>query len=365
MKILVLFVEPMLYITDLIHEVYEKTPYEYQYIFCDERLTGRDALELPANTVVCSGTPQQRKGQIKAVFEAFAPDFAVINGYVGIEQRVAIGCCRENSIPYAIETDTPLHVPGNKLKAAAKRLYLRWLLGNPLCYGFPGGTLQKENLVYYGIPESKCFVMPMCVSADRLLAEHKKLAGKEELKAQHGLDGKNVFLFVGRLEPVKNIPVLLRAFGEFKRNDPNAALLIVGDGSEADSLKQMADHENIQDVRFEGYVVFPKLVMYYKMADVFVLPSCYEPWGLVVNEAQILGLPVVVSSHVGCRKDLVLAGKNGYIFENDNAAELRDAMQCALRLDPTGNQITEEWNFDKYLSVFVSAVEKICEKQTK
>lgn len=365
MKILVLFVEPMLYITDLIHEVYEKTPYEYQYIFCDKRLTGRDALELPANTVVCSGTPQQRKGQIKAVFEAFAPDLAVINGYVGIEQRAAIGYCRKNSIPYAIETDTPLHVPESKLKAAAKRLYLRWLLGHALCYGFPGGTLQKENLVYYGIPESKCFVMPMCVSAERLLTEHRKLADKEELKARHGLAGKNVFLFVGRLEPVKNIPVLLRAFAEVRKNDPNAALLIVGDGSEADNLKKLAADEDIADVRFAGYVVFPQLVMYYKMADVFVLPSCYEPWGLVVNEAQILGLPVVVSSHVGCRKDLIIAGRNGYIFENDNAEGLRDALQCALRLGSKADQITDEWNFSKYLDSFVGAVKTICKKQTE
>lgn len=362
-RILVLFVEPMLYIMDLIYQVYEQTPYIYQYVFCHSRLTGKDDLSLPAGTVICHGKEAARKEQIKKIFDSFRPDMTIVNGYVGVEQTTLIRCCKKAKVPYAIETDTPLHIPGNKLKAAAKKLYLKGILHNRLCYGFPGGTLQKENLVYYGIPQERCFVMPMCVDSNRLLSEGEKMPDKETLKAQFGLAGKDVFLFVGRLEEVKNVPVLLRAFATYKQSNPNGALLIVGDGTQTEALKEMTAQLGLEDVVFAGYVVFPGLIAYYKMADVFVLPSGYEPWGLVVNEAQIFNLPVVVSSKVGCREDLVILGKNGYIFEDDNEMELRDAMEKALVLGKLEISMAQRWNHKKYYEQFASAVEHICKER--
>ncbi len=364
-RILVLFVEPMLYIMDLIHNVYEKTPYTYQYVFCHSRLTGKDNLHLPAGTVVCDGDKKTRKKQMEEVFAQFRPDMAIVNGYVGVEQTTLIRCCKKAKVPYAIETDTPLHIPGNKLKAAAKKAYLRTLLHNRFCYGFPGGTLQEENLVYYGIPQERCFVMPMCVDSSRLLAQGETLPDKQTLKAQFGLAGKDVFLFVGRLEDVKNVPVLLRAFANYKKSNPNGALMIVGDGEKMESLREMVGKLALQDVYFAGYVVFPGLVAYYKMADVFVLPSGYEPWGLVINEAQAFDLPVVVSSKVGCREDLVISGKNGYIFEDNDEMQLRDAMEKALTLGKPEISIAQQWNHKKYYEQFVCAVESICKKRTQ
>lgn len=362
-KILVLFVEPMLYIMDLIHNIYEKTPYTYQYVFCHSRLTGKDDLSLPAGTVICDGDGAARKEQVKKIFESFYPDMAIINGYVGTEQTALISCCKKAKVPYAIETDTPLHIPGNKLKAAAKKLYLKGLLHNRLCYGFPGGTLQEENLVYYGIPKEKCYTMPMCVDSSRLLAEGEKLPDKESLKAQYGLAGKDVFLFVGRLEDVKNVPVLLQAYGEYKKRNANAALMIVGDGTRQEALQKQA--ASLQDVVFAGYVVFPGLVAYYKLADVFVLPSGYEPWGLVVNEAQAFDLPVVVSSKVGCREDLVLPEKNGYIFQDGDVQQLQETMEKALKLGSPEVSMAQIWNHEKYYEQFVSAVEHICKEKTQ
>lgn len=364
-KILVLFVEPMLYIMDLIHNVYEQTPYTFQYVFCHSRLTGKDDLTLPAGTVICQGEAKERKEQVKKIFAQFKPDMAVINGYVGVEQTALIQCCKKAGVPYAIETDTPLHIPESKLKAVAKKMYLRNALHNDLCYGFPGGTLQKENLVYYGIPQERCFVMPMCVDSSRLLAEGEKLPDKETLKTQFGLAGKDVFLFVGRLEEVKNVPVLFRAFCAYKQANPNAALMIVGDGEQMTTLREMAKELALQDVHFAGYVVFPGLVAYYKMADVFVLPSGYEPWGLVVNEAQAFDLPVVVSSKVGCREDLVLSGRNGYIFEDNDEMQLQDAMEKALALGKPELSMAQQWNHKKYYDQFVNAVEHICKKRTQ
>lgn len=360
-KILVLFVEPMLYGFDLIREVYEKTAHKYQYVFCDTGLTGKDNLELPKGAIVCSGCTQQRQKQIKSIFDSFSPDFAIINGYVGIEQVAAIKYCQKHGIRYAIESDTPLHVPESKIKALLKKVYLRRLLSNKYCYGFPGGTLQKENLVYYGIKEENCYTMPMSVSSDRLLEVKDSLPIKEDIKEQYGILDKKVFLFVGRLEPVKNATVLINAFNEIKKDEPNISLVILGDGSQKKTLEALVETKSIEDVHFMGYVTFPKIVEFYKMADVFVLPSTHEPWGLVVNEAMIMGLPVIVSSKVGCRKDLILEGENGEVFEDDNQEMLQEKMKDILRKDLdiySENSIKriDQWNFEFYLRQFTGAI---------
>lgn len=362
LKILVLFVEPMLYGMDLIHEVYEKTPFEFQYIYCNVGVTGRDNIILPENSFVCSGDKNARKKQIHNLFDNFKPDFAVINGYVGVEQVIAIKYCQKNHIPYSIESDTPLNIPGNPIKAFLKKKYLKPLLSNKYCYGFPGGTLQKENLVYYGIPEEKNYIMPMSVSSKRLLEEKAKLPEKNELKEEFGINNKTTFLFVGRLEEVKNVSVLIEAFGKLKQENKNTALIIVGDGSLKVELEKKA--ENLEDVIFAGYIVFPEIVKYYKTADVFVLPSSFEPWGLVVNEAMILGLPVIASSDVGCRADLIANGNNGYIFESGKADDLFSEMKkCVVKpideLKMNAEKKVNEWNFEYYKKCFEGAINSV------
>ena len=357
MKILVLFVEPMLYGMDLIHEVYEKTKHEFRYVYCNARLTGKDNIILPENAVVLSENKSARRIQVVKEFSKFSPDFAIINGYVGTEQVTAIYYCQKNHIPYAIETDTTLHIPANPVVALAKKLLLRRRLHHPLCYGFPGGTPQKENLVYYGIPEEKNFIMPMSVSEDRLLKAAGTYASKEELKKEIGLESKKIILFVGRLAPEKNISLLISAYNQLKKKHPEAALIIVGDGPKAKDLKAQVRELSITDVLFSGYIGFPELMKYYKMADVFVLPSVYEPWGLVVNEALAFGLPVVISDKVGCGSDLVKNSENGFVFSDDT--ELYDGMEKAL-LNETLIPSAGSWNFRLYRKNFESAEEIIC-----
>ncbi len=365
-KILVLFVEPMYYGLDLIREVYERTDFIYQYVYCNQSVTGKDSLPLPSGAIVCSGNNKTRKKQIKDIFRAFQPDFAVINGYVGTEQVCAIRYCQKHKIPYAIESDTPLHIPSSKIKAFLKKQYLKTLLHSKNCYGFAGGSLQKENFLYYGIPENRCFIMPMSISADRLLKENEHLPTKEQIKEKYALGGKKVFLFVGRLTEVKNVALLIQSFAELKKLREDVALCIVGNGELREELKALAKSLTCEDVYFFGYVGFPQNVEFYKMADVFVLPSLHEPWGLVVNEAMTLGLPVIVSSKVGCRQDLIKQGKNGFIFEDGDEIGLVKAMQWILDADLSAfgkDSLArmEEWNFEYYLRNFLKAIKHATE----
>ena len=126
------------------------------------------------------------------------------------------------------------------------------------------------------------------------------------------------FLYVGRLVEVKNLELLVQTFNEM----PDLELTIVGFGQLEKHLKAMAG----SNVRFVGAVDNEKLPAVYRAADVFVLPSIIEPWGLVVEEALNNGTPVIVSDRVGCKDDLVTA-ETGLVFRHDDAASLKAAVR--------------------------------------
>ena len=123
------------------------------------------------------------------------------------------------------------------------------------------------------------------------------------------------FLYVGRLAPEKNIELLIEVFSLF----PDLHLTIIGEGESELKLKRMS--ATLSNVTFLGAIENIKLPFFYKEADVFILPSKSEPWGLVVEEALNNGTPVIVSDKVGCSKDLV-SSQTGVIFESENRDSL-------------------------------------------
>ena len=125
------------------------------------------------------------------------------------------------------------------------------------------------------------------------------------------------FLYVGRLSPEKNLRLLIKVFNTL----PELTLDIIGFGPQEEELKALAG----ENVNFLGQINNEDLYRYYRSADVFVLPSTSEPWGLVVEEALNNGMPVIVSSMVGCHKDLVYA-ETGLVFENNSADALKQAI---------------------------------------
>ena len=130
------------------------------------------------------------------------------------------------------------------------------------------------------------------------------------------LPDRRTILYVGRIEPLKGLDILLRAVALLSEG-PGANLLIVGGSPERDAelerLNTLADDLDISDiVTFTGSVDQEQLPNFYNAADVFVLPSWYESFGLAALEAMSCGTPVVVS-RVGGLTTFVEHGKTGYM----------------------------------------------------
>jgi glycosyltransferase involved in cell wall biosynthesis len=138
-----------------------------------------------------------------------------------------------------------------------------------------------------------------------------------------GRDGCT-FLYAGRLDPEKGIDTLLAAF-----RDVPGELVIVGDGTDAERLRPLAGDR----VRFAGSKDRDELLADYAAADVFVLPSRSEPWGMVLNEAAAAALPLVATEEAGAARDLVEDGRNGFRVPAGDVAALRDRL-ARLAADP-------------------------------
>ncbi|MEJ2567797.1 MAG: glycosyltransferase, partial [candidate division WOR-3 bacterium] len=86
----------------------------------------------------------------------------------------------------------------------------------------------------------------------------------------------------------------------------------------------------IENVRFEGFIENNELPLYYAIADIFVLPSLNEFWGVTVTEAMASALPIILSDKVGSRRDLLKEGKNGFCFKNDDSGRLASYIERFL-----------------------------------
>lgn len=163
----------------------------------------------------------------------------------------------------------------------------------------------------YGADPSRVAIIPPGVDTS-----HFRPLDAAESRRRLGMDGHRVVLYVGRLERLKGLDILLRALASLEDTD-DARLLVAGGspGSrELERLKRLASTLGVGDrVDFLGSVERGALPVYYSAADVCVLPSYYESFGLAALEAAACGRPVV-ASRVGGLPTVVLDGETGYLI---------------------------------------------------
>jgi len=164
------------------------------------------------------------------------------------------------------------------------------------------------------------------------------------------------FLFVGQLIPRKGVAELLNAFSQLSEGE----LYVAGDGPLRPLVGQAVDSGR---VTYLGHVDRPALQRLYADSDALVLPSRYEVWGLVINEALEYGLSVIATQAVGAVDDLVVGDVNGYVIRTGDVDELRDAMARISDWDEahwssaatTGAEIVDRWSIEAAATAFVDA----------
>lgn len=157
----------------------------------------------------------------------------------------------------------------------------------------------------------------------------KALSGQQENPKGIDLElQRPVFLFVGQVVPRKGVHLLLEACAILQKQEyRNYTVLIVGDGHQRDELKNFSQNHGLQDcVQWVRWVDYDCLSYYFRSADVFVLPTLEDTWGMVVLEAMVFGKPVLCSKWAGTA-EMVVEGENGYVFDPRDPATLAETMR--------------------------------------
>ena len=260
-----------------------------------------------------------------------------------------------------------------KFKKIIKRVF--FVLLNMFCDGFLAiGTMNKDYYLANGVPEKKIFEMPYAVDNhffhDR--AKRCKLSQEAMRESLELASGRAIVLFASKLTERKRPNDLLEAFSRVITGlSSRPYLLFVGDGKMRSYLERRAVELDLErDVFFLGFRNQSELPCFYDLCNVFVLPSLFEPWGLVLNEAMNSELAVIASDQVGSSLDLIHTERNGFIFRagdvTDLALSLTKALSNPSKLHKMGQEslnIISKWGFDEDIKGLKKAVRAVLPRQ--
>ena len=192
------------------------------------------------------------------------------------------------------------------------------------------GSANRAYYLNHGVPPDKVFLMPYAVDNARFQAAATP-ERRDEVAAELALTpGRPVILFASKLQPRKRPWDLWEAYTRLSPNgvdEPLPYLIFAGEGSQRADIEASVARRQWKSVRFVGFQNQTQLPGYYAAADVFVLSSEREPWGLVVNEAMNASTAVIVSDQVGAAADLVTDGENGYVISAGDVDALTDRLR--------------------------------------
>lgn len=265
----------------------------------------------------------------------YRPDAVLLLGY-NFATFMHVILSPGRSMPLVFRGDSHRLMPRRGIREHIRRALIRAVFRRFSAFLYVG----KANYAYFrlhGVPEGKLFRSPHAV--DNMRFESRPRETHEEARGFRrslGIaDEKLVVMFVGKFEENKRPQDLLEAF--LAARPANACLVFVGAGELEGALRERAAGEaHVRFAPFQNQSVMPRT---YLAADLVVLPSPSETWGLVVNEAMCMGRPVVVSDHVGCAADLVVPFGNGLVFP---ARDVKALARC-LREAISNPQRLREW----------------------
>ena len=238
-----------------------------------------------------------------------------------------------------------------KAKNLARRVFLIWVYSH-IDKAFYVGEESKAYFKWANLKESQLVFSPHSIDNTRYEVANGEKAN--EIRASLSIQiSDKVLLFAGKFESKKNPILLLNAFLNSKTDGLH--LVFIGNGEEETKLKELA--KNASKSTFVHFVDFQNQSMmpiWYQVADVFCLPSRGpgETWGLAVNEAMASGKAILVSNKVGCGKDLVRNGLNGWVFESDNERGLKEIIdnipskKVLAEMGEHSKEIIKNWSIE-------------------
>ena len=282
-------------------------------------------------------------------------DALLVNGHRQATTLIGVFAAKALGIPVFMRCETHLGLPVSRIKRFVRKRLMTFLYTRLCSACLPIGTRNREFYLAHGVNEASLFSVPYAVDNDFFAKASESLAERRNLRAALQLPpDKPLVLFVSKLMSRKRPMDLMVAFHNVRNSGIDAALAFVGSGEQETDLKEYIRQQHLPDVHFFGFRNQSELPKFYSVADVFVLPSENEPWGVVINEVMCAGLPVIASNEIGAVDDLVRHGENGFTYKSADVDTLTEYLSQALRAPEMRARMGEEsrriiarWDYER------------------
>lgn len=252
----------------------------------------------------------------------------------------------KGKIPIIFRGDSTLLQKRNGIKSLLRKIFLKWVYSH-VSYAMYVGTLNKSYYQKFGLKEKNLFFGPHAIDNKRF---GLNIEERRKWRKKLGISENDILLlYAGKIDENKNVAFLARNFTSMKLE--GVKLLIAGNGPSEIQLKdEFNGVSNIIFIDFQNQSNMPAL---YSIADIFILPSLSETWGLAINEAMAAGKAVLVSKNCAAAVDLVTNGINGYTFDPAIDTDLKEKILLMTsdkeKLDEMGNaslNIIKNWSYE-------------------
>jgi glycosyltransferase involved in cell wall biosynthesis len=255
-------------------------------------------------------------------------DAVVVQGWNHYGMVMAAWLAKHAGLTVMMRCEATDHVDSSRgLKRILRESTVRFLLSQVDCC-LAIGTRNRDFYLSRKFPAQKIGKMPYCVDNDHFRREAQR-ADVAQMRAQLGLaPGRPIILYASKFIARKYADLLLEAYQRLR--EPRPYLVYVGDGELRRGLEATISNQGLKDVRLAGFRNQRELPAFYAMADIFVLPSVNETWGLVINEAMNAGCAIITTDQVGSAVDLVRSNENGYVIKARDVSALTHALEQCL-----------------------------------
>jgi len=304
-----------------------------------------------------------REGNFDAVF--------CHTGYIRASFWISYFASQLSNSAFLFGTDATTLTPLDRRmwKRPVKRLF--W----PFLYRLASQAIApssgtKSLLLSLGLPDERIALIPYVVDNDWWEAQSSRV-DREAVRAAWGASpDTSVVLFCAKLQPWKRPLDLLRAFAQVAV--PNSMLVFAGEGPLKSALQAEAGKLGIfKQVRFLGFVNQSQLPALYTASDLMVLPSEYDAFGVVVNEAMLCGCPVVASDSVGASRDLIAPVDPSFVYRCGDIAALATILRQALsdrsqlaKFRGAARERMKTWSPADYVSATIRALQSTAPRLT-
>lgn len=305
---------------------------------------------------------------LRRVIKRFRPDVVITSGYDNLAYWMALFYAKALHKPLILWFESSLLSARYKegIVFRAKRYFVRQAAAYVAF-----GTKASECLVALGADPAKVSIGFNTVDMKWFRKKAMETRQQSSLVVERSKYPPFMLLYVGQLIERKNVKFLLEALKRLR--DPDLGLFVVGSGPLNQELMSFCHVHQIPNVYFEGFKQQNELPLYYALADVLVLPSIREVWGLVVNEALASGLYVLCSNRAGAAYDLIKEGWNGRTFDPYNVDELAELIwetkknveEIRARREVISAHACREYSIERLAQAFLDAIRAVMEEHKR